>query len=150
MISSETHNIIYGVIGIICYIGQFLFFIGAIKKKKKFSLIGFGFILFTNIMGVGLDICNYLKTGYYYVFPILPSLLGRIIQLVFWSVILLISIKSISSELKESNIQSVFTKPMQDNNDKNLDEIYNYKDLLDIGAITQEEFDAKKKELLGL
>lgn len=30
------------------------------------------------------------------------------------------------------------------------DEILKYKNLLDVGAITQEEFDAKKKELLGL
>ena len=30
------------------------------------------------------------------------------------------------------------------------DELKKYKDLLDIGAITQEEFDAKKKQLLGL
>ena len=30
------------------------------------------------------------------------------------------------------------------------DEIKKYKELLDIGVITQEEFDAKKKELLGL
>lgn len=32
----------------------------------------------------------------------------------------------------------------------NADELKKYKDLLDNGAITQEEFDAKKKELLGL
>ena len=32
----------------------------------------------------------------------------------------------------------------------NADELKKYKDLLDSGAITQEEFDAKKKELLGL
>ncbi len=32
----------------------------------------------------------------------------------------------------------------------NADELKKYKELLDIGAITQEEFDAKKKELLGL
>lgn len=30
------------------------------------------------------------------------------------------------------------------------DELKKFKDLLDMGAITQEEFDAKKKELLGL
>ena len=30
------------------------------------------------------------------------------------------------------------------------DEIKKFKELLDIGAITQEEFDAKKKELLNL
>lgn len=32
----------------------------------------------------------------------------------------------------------------------NADELKKYKELLDIGAITQEEFDAKKKQLLGL
>jgi len=31
-----------------------------------------------------------------------------------------------------------------------VDEIKKYKELLDSGIITQEEFDAKKKELLGL
>ena len=32
----------------------------------------------------------------------------------------------------------------------NAEQIKEYKELLDIGAITQEEFDAKKKQLLGL
>lgn len=32
----------------------------------------------------------------------------------------------------------------------NADELKKYKDLLDSGAITQEEFENKKKELLGL
>ncbi len=32
----------------------------------------------------------------------------------------------------------------------NYDEVKKLKELLDIGAITQEEFDAKKKQLLGL
>jgi hypothetical protein len=31
-----------------------------------------------------------------------------------------------------------------------IDDIKKYKELLDIGIITQEEFDAKKKQLLGL
>ena len=30
------------------------------------------------------------------------------------------------------------------------DELKKYKELLDMGIITQEEFDAKKKQLLGL
>lgn len=33
---------------------------------------------------------------------------------------------------------------------KSIDDIYKYKELLDMGAITQEEFDQKKKELLDL
>ena len=32
----------------------------------------------------------------------------------------------------------------------NADELKKYKELLDAGVITQEEFDAKKKQLLGL
>ena len=32
----------------------------------------------------------------------------------------------------------------------NADELKKFKELLDMGAITQEEFDAKKKQLLGL
>ncbi|MBQ2940785.1 MAG: SHOCT domain-containing protein [Clostridia bacterium] len=32
----------------------------------------------------------------------------------------------------------------------NADELKKYKELLDSGVITQEEFDAKKKQLLGL
>ncbi len=35
-------------------------------------------------------------------------------------------------------------------NTSNADELKKYKDLLDSGVITQEEFDAKKKQLLGL
>lgn len=34
--------------------------------------------------------------------------------------------------------------------DDKADEIAKYKELLDNGALTQEEFDAKKKQLLGL
>ena len=36
------------------------------------------------------------------------------------------------------------------NNNSNADELKKYKDLLDSGIITQEEFDAKKKQLLGM
>ncbi len=36
------------------------------------------------------------------------------------------------------------------NNASNADELKKYKDLLDAGIITQEEFDAKKRQLLGL
>ena len=36
------------------------------------------------------------------------------------------------------------------NNDSAADELKKFKELLDMGVITQEEFDAKKKQLLGL
>lgn len=44
---------------------------------------------------------------------------------------------------KQNNIQSNITT-------SNADELKKYKELLDGGVITQEEFDAKKKQLLGL
>ena len=42
-----------------------------------------------------------------------------------------------------------YTTEVIEKNDK-INDIKRLKELLDIGAITQEEFDAKKKELLGL
>ena len=51
------------------------------------------------------------------------------------------------SEKNESNPAEIIkeTQPLS-----NADELKKYKDLLDQGIITQEEFDAKKKQLLGL
>lgn len=50
-----------------------------------------------------------------------------------------------------STVSSFFIKEdLSKNNYSNLDEIKKLKELLDIEAITQEEFDIKKKELLGL
>ena len=42
------------------------------------------------------------------------------------------------------------TEPVLTMNTSNADELKKYKELLDSGIITQEEFDAKKKQLLGL
>ena len=49
-------------------------------------------------------------------------------------------------------LDEVESEPLQPNNptDSVVDEIRKFKSLLDDGIITQEEFDAKKKELLGL
>ena len=55
------------------------------------------------------------------------------------------SIKSLIIEKKKS-AQNKFDSV----NFSNADELKKYKDLLDSGVITQEEFDAKKKQLLGL
>ena len=50
-------------------------------------------------------------------------------------------------------IDKVWDSKNNDNandNDDSADKIKKFKDLLDSGAITQEEYDAKKKDLLGL
>ncbi len=51
-------------------------------------------------------------------------------------------------EFIEQNIQKAHTQPQQQTDTAG--EIAKFKKLLDDGTITQEEFDAKKKQLLGL
>ena len=46
---------------------------------------------------------------------------------------------------KNTTEQTIISTPLS-----NAEELKKYKDLLDAGIITQEEFDAKKKQLLGL
>ena len=51
----------------------------------------------------------------------------------------------------QTQVESITTQksnPIDKN--KAIEEIKQFKELLDVGIITQEEFDAKKKELLGL
>lgn len=52
------------------------------------------------------------------------------------------------SKLKSKKEETVQTTVIQ--NDSMADELKKFKDLLDSGVITQEEFDAKKKQILGL
>lgn len=61
--------------------------------------------------------------------------------------------KSVNAGVKSvgEGISKLLSKKLsQKNTDDNLEKIKQLKELLDMGAITQEEFDAKKKELLGL
>lgn len=55
------------------------------------------------------------------------------------------SIHDILFSLKENNKHSINSVPIDPTN-----EIIKYKNLLDMGAITQEEYDKKKKELLNV
>lgn len=56
-----------------------------------------------------------------------------------------------TSETTESNAtESTDASESAKNNPTTADELLKYKELLDAGVITQEEFDAKKKELLKL
>lgn len=66
---------------------------------------------------------------------------------VFYIILL---IQAVFSVVKRSRLVS--PKPTYNNTApiSSAEEIQKYKDLLDSGAITQEEFDIKKKELLGL
>ena len=49
-----------------------------------------------------------------------------------------------------AGITGLFSKKASDKKEDNLEQIKKLKELLDLGAISQEEFDKKKKELLNL
>ena len=56
----------------------------------------------------------------------------------------------VSDLIIERQIKSKETVIKQETSQSNADELKKYKDLLDSGIITQEEFEAKKKQLLNL
>ena len=58
--------------------------------------------------------------------------------------------ETISKLIVERQNKETKTETVVKQETSNADEIKKYKDLLDSGVITQEEFDAKKKQLLGL
>lgn len=60
--------------------------------------------------------------------------------------------KDVPVETKQNDAETLANKLIENLQPQNTDaaQIKQYKELLDMGAITQEEFDAKKKQLLGL
>ena len=79
----------------------------------------------------------YFKTGFY-IFSVL---------LVFLIILCVIAIKKTQKGIRPA----IAVQLVQDAKEPSAaDELLKYKDLLDKGILTQEEFDAKKKELLGL
>ena len=53
-------------------------------------------------------------------------------------------------ERQETGKKTARTVVKQEIPQSNAEELRRYKELLDLGVITQDEFDAKKKQLLGL
>ena len=85
-----------------------------------------------------------------------PSLfyIGSIVAFFVFHIIVHMLAESIIREIKERNIKN--PKEISQINTlsgrqaiSNAEELKKYKELLDAGVITQEEFDAKKKQLLG-
>lgn len=60
------------------------------------------------------------------------------------------AISQLLMERQETNKKAARTVVKQEIPQSNAEELRRYKELLDLGVITQDEFDAKKKQLLGL
>ena len=90
---------------------------------------------------------------------LVPSLIGCILAFVISLVPGVLSLlKSKGAKIQNDGVTSSITPQVADKQTPQAstfigsvpDELKKYKDLLDLGAITQEEFDIKKKELLGI
>lgn len=65
-------------------------------------------------------------------------------------ILALISVIGYLKAAKEGIEEEVVKVKVVTNDSSNAEELKKYKELLDSGVISQEEFDAKKKQLLGL
>ena len=75
------------------------------------------------------------------------------IMLALWIILIVISLWGYIKAQKHGIIEEtpkVYNAKIVQGSLSNADELKKYKDLLDSGIITQEEFDVKKKQLLGL
>lgn len=135
-------TVMVAISGIICLISAIS------KNEKKDGIIHTVVAIINFLIGgflcwsTGVDIRGYYTTPtqpFTYVIPVL------------FGVIILLSFIKRSNYISPTKKQSV-EADINNLNDINssADELKKYRDLLDNGVITQEEFDAKKKQLLGL
>ena len=111
-----------------------------ITDKRAYGKAAFG-----KRVDLPLDSISAVATGVFKRFTIAtPS--GRI---TFWGLHNLIEFHSVVSQLL-INRQNHPVEIKQEIPQSNADELKKYKELFDSGVITQEEFEAKKKQLLGL
>lgn len=136
-------DVLNWVCSIADYTGIVIFFAGALKKHKVLIVLGFVFCaidklvtpIFLAYHGIDLTISNY------------------IVPLVVYIVLLVVALKNCKNTQATIPAQDyIHTQNLvsyQNENDK-VEKLMKYKELLDSCAITQEEFERKKKELLGL
>ena len=138
--------IVLGIIIIVLMLANLIFALLAIlapirfKNGKIYSILPFITIVLMVVFSV---ICG-IKDNWGYCAPI--SWLFYI-EMLFLIATAVIALMKCSSKVKEEPLK---VKVVSASNIGNADELKKYKELLDSGVITQEEFDAKKKQLLGL
>lgn len=125
--------------------------IGILRQKKSLccvyfiaqSLVSFIAIIIHIINCFQYSFAEYVQVKIVYCFSSLRSITFNIIMLLF--VIVAFRLKEKTDIIPIEN--NLITK---DQSEFSADMLIEYKNLLDIGAITQEEFENKKKELINL
>lgn len=100
------------------------------------------FIIYSTVFNVTMDdgdMREYEAGTFYY-----------LIIVMFVTIIVLSFASNYITKNDKEEPQKVQTVIAQEVPQSNADELKKYKDLLDSGIITEEEFEAKKKQLLGL
>ena len=117
--------------------------------------------VFLGILGIHRFYLGYIGTG------ILKLCTGGLFGILYLVDIILIATGSLKprdgspyeEDLGQQNYQPPYEQPQQyyeqqgygaPSREESLDDLKRYKELLDTGVLTQEEFDAKKREILGL
>ena len=124
---------------------------GIIIRKSELTITdkrAYGKAAFGQRVDLPLDSISSIKTGIFKSLTVSTSSS----QLTFAGILNLDEFHSILSKLivERQNKPVATTTIKQEISQSNADELKKYKDLLDSGVISQEEFDAKKKQLLGL
>ena len=147
---TETIAIVFTVINLILNIVFFVSIFIGIKKEKHIiyliisALKTIGVCAF-QISSIVKSVTFSHETAQRIDFPVYG---GSLIVIVFSIIMLIVTV----AVFKQAGGKANTTETVQIiNTEKNInEELFQYKELLEIGAITQEEFEAKKKELLGL
>ena len=144
-------QLIYGIVAVILVVVNFLTHKSA-KKNTGIIIVGFVSMLLYAIEGivyekVYCDIMDY-KSKYFSTAAYIPLIIGIVLVIGF------VLIEKYWVEKQSDTDNVIVTKASRIVSPKDESDIINnlsqYKDLLDNGIISQEEFDAKKKQLLDL
>ena len=136
--------IVFFILILVCIIGAIISFIWisncklVITDKRIYGKAAFG-----RSINLPVDMISAVSTGMFNSFSVSTSS-GRI------TFYLLKNCEDLNTASTKLILNRQEQKKAKESTVSNADELKKYKDLLDSGIITQEEFDAKKKELLDL
>ena len=141
-----------GVLVVICMVALMAILIAQVAKRDHFQVVSAGSLVSLLLFFFYSVACTEEPRdsgwGPSYVCEYLVSF-GFILIMALQVALTIIALIS-NSRIKQNGIIEEEKPQYIQNNNSNADELSKYKDLLDRGVITQEEFDAKKKQLLGL
>ena len=145
-VGAENVLITLGVVFIVLAVFEFIFINNCeicVTDKRIYGKAAFG-----KRVDLPLDSVSAVATGFFKSVSVSTSS-GRI---TFYLMDSYAEIHRCVSELllARQNKPSAMTTIKQEIPQSNAEELRRYKELLDLGVITQDEFDAKKKQLLGL